>query len=72
MSTTSPENLSCQVSPEVLVALRRIAESEGRQLQPVLDEALREYIQRKEKGSPRQEVVAAFEDKPSGIRSALS
>ena len=44
------------------MARRHIAESEGRQLQAVLDEALREYIERKEKGYPRQQVMAAFED----------
>jgi hypothetical protein len=48
--TGSLENLSFHVSPEVFVALRHIAESEGWQLQAVLDEALREYIERKERG----------------------
>jgi hypothetical protein len=62
MATASSENPSSEVSPEVLVPPRHIAESEGRQLQAVLDEALREYIERKEKGYPRQQVMAAFED----------
>ena len=62
MSTIEPENISSQIGAEVLAALHRIAESEGRQFQAVLDEALREYIERKEKGYPRQQVTAAFED----------
>ena len=44
------EKFSSQAAPEVLNKLRQIAEAEGRQFQAVLDEALREYIERKEKG----------------------
>lgn len=42
MSATTREKFSSQASPEVLAALRQIAESEGRQFQVVLDEALRD------------------------------
>jgi predicted transcriptional regulator len=48
MTNTVREKFSSQAAPEVLAALRRIAESEGRQFQAVLDEALRDYIERKE------------------------
>lgn len=60
MSTAVREKFSSQATPEVLAALRQIAESEGRQFQAVLDEALREYIERKEKGRPRRHVIDAF------------
>ena len=50
MSTVVREKFSSQASPEVLAALRKIAETEGRQFQAVLDEALREYIAGKESG----------------------
>lgn len=60
VSTTVREKFSSQAAPEVLAALRQIAESEGRQFQAVLDEALREYIERKEKGRPRRHVIDAF------------
>lgn len=60
MSTAVREKFSSQAAPEVLAALRQIAESEGRQFQAVLDEALREYIERKEKGRPRRHVIDAF------------
>ena len=54
------EKFSSQASPEVLAALRRIAEREGRQFQAILDEALRDYIARHGKSRPRPHVVAAF------------
>ncbi|MVF24746.1 hypothetical protein EVC37_24555 [Methylocaldum sp. BRCS4] len=60
MAAAIREKFSSQAAPEVLAALRRIAESEGRQFQAVLDEALREYIERKEKGRPRRHVLDAF------------
>lgn len=60
MATAVREKFSSQAAPEVLAALRQIAESEGRQFQAVLDEALREYIERKEKGRPRRHVIDAF------------
>jgi hypothetical protein len=60
MVATVREKFSSQAAPEVLSALRHIAGSEGRQFQSVLDEALREYIERKEKGRPRRHVLDAF------------
>jgi len=60
MDTAVREQFSSQAAPEVLAALMKIAESEGRQLQAVLDEALRDYIERKEKGLPRRHVMDAF------------
>ena len=44
MTTTVREKFSSQAAPEVLAALRQIAENQGRQFQAVLDEALRDYI----------------------------
>jgi predicted transcriptional regulator len=40
--------------------LRRIAESQGRQFQAVLDDALRDYIDRQQKERPRRHVMTAF------------
>lgn len=60
MAAAVREKFSSQAAPEVLAALRHIAEVEGRQFQAVLDEALREYIERKEKGQPRRHVMDAF------------
>lgn len=60
MPNTAREQFSSQASPEVLTALQKIAESEGRPIQEILDEALREYIERKEKGQPRRQAMDAF------------
>lgn len=54
------EEFSSQTTPEVLAALRQIAEAEGRQLQVVLDEAMREYIDRRQKELPRKHVMTSF------------
>ncbi|MET3122774.1 hypothetical protein AAKU67_002380 [Oxalobacteraceae bacterium GrIS 2.11] len=51
---------SSQAAPDVLAALRQIADSQGRQFQAVLDEALRDYIDRQQKERPRQHVMGSF------------
>jgi hypothetical protein len=60
MPNTARAKFSSQTEPEVLNALQKIAESEGRSMQAVFDEALREYIERKEKGLPRHHTLDAF------------
>ena len=60
MSSTAREKFSSQASPDVLTALRQIAEVQGRQFQAVLDEALRDYIDRQQKTRPRRHVMASF------------
>ncbi len=40
MTTAVREKFSSQAAPDVLAALRHIAESQGRQFQAVLDDAL--------------------------------
>jgi len=60
MTNAAREKFSSQAAPEVLAALRHIAESQGRQFQAVLDDALRDYIDRQQKERPRRHVIAAF------------
>lgn len=60
MHNTAEEKFSSQATPEILSALRKIAESEGRPMQELLDKALRDYIERKEKGQPHRQVMDAF------------
>jgi uncharacterized protein (DUF4415 family) len=60
MTTPIREKFSSQAAPDVLAALRQIAESQGRQFQAVLDEALRDYIDRQQKERPRRHVMASF------------
>ena len=59
---------SSQATPEMLAALRQIAEAEGRQFQVVLDAAVREYIDWRQKVPPskaRNDVICR---QPMGIR----
>ena len=60
VTTTLREKFSSQASPEVLAAVRQIAESQGRQFQAVLDEAMRDYIDRQQRERPRRHVMATF------------
>ncbi len=60
MTTAVREKFSSQAAPDVLAALRQIAESQGRQFQAVLDDALRDYIDRQQKERPRRHVMASF------------
>jgi predicted transcriptional regulator len=55
------EKFASQADSEVLAALRALAESEGRQFQSLLDEALRDFIEKKRNDKPRAHVMAAFE-----------
>ena len=49
-----------QADPEVLAALRHIAGEEGRQLQALVDEALRDYIEQKRGNGPSRRVMQAL------------
>ena len=60
VTTVAPEMFSSEAAPEVLAELRRIAKSQGRQFEVVLDEALRDYIDRQQTSRPRGHVMAAF------------
>ena len=62
MNSPVREKFSSQAAPEVLAQLRKIAEAEGRQFQAVLDEALRDYIDKHQTSKPRKHVMASFAD----------
>jgi hypothetical protein len=65
---TNSGEFSSQATPEMLAALRQIAEAEGRQFQVVLDAAVREYIDWRQKVPPskaRNDVICR---QPRGIR----
>ncbi|MDR1922100.1 MAG: hypothetical protein LBS31_10240 [Candidatus Adiutrix sp.] len=65
MQTTTGQpkkvKFSAQADPAVLEALRRMAGEEGRQLQSLIDEALRDYIERKQGLTPRKHVMQALQ-----------
>lgn len=58
----SREKFSSQADPEVLAEIKNIASNEGRQLQSVLDEAMRDFIEKKKTGKARRHVMDAFDD----------
>jgi predicted transcriptional regulator len=60
MTVAVREKFSSQAAPDVLAALRQLAESQGRQFQAVLDEALRDYLERHQADKPRKHVMASF------------
>lgn len=51
-----------QADPQLLETLRDLAQAEGRQLQALIDEALREYVERKKGSAPRRHVLRALDD----------
>ena len=54
------QKFSSQADPELLAELKAIAAEEGRQFQTVLEQAMREFIERKRSASPREHVLAHF------------
>ena len=61
MPTRSREKFEIQVSPEILSAVRAIAQSEGRELPALVDEALADLIEKRKQGRPRARVVTAYQ-----------
>jgi len=54
------EKFAMQVNSEILAAVRRIVESEGRQLQALVDEALSDLIEKRKNIRPRAHVMGAY------------
>jgi predicted transcriptional regulator len=58
----SREKLVTQVDTEVLTAVLALAEKEGRDLQDIVEEALRDLVDKHQAtAAPRAHVVAAYE-----------
>ena len=57
---TAKVKFATQADPVLLQTLKSIAASEGRQIQALVDEALREYIERKTGSAPRRHVMDAL------------
>jgi len=54
------EKFSSQADAKLLAQMRKIARGEGRQLQALLDEAMRDYLDKKQSGKARPHVRKAF------------
>lgn len=59
MSSTR-EKFATQVDKELLTAIRKIAKQEGRQLQTIVEDALRAHIEERGKARPRPRVLDAY------------
>jgi len=55
------EKFATQVNSEILRSVRSIAQSEGRQLQALIDEALTDLIEKKKQSRPRAHIMAAYQ-----------
>jgi hypothetical protein len=57
----SREKFATQVNSEILASVRTLAQSEGRQLQALIDEALADLIEKRKNSRPRAHVMAAYQ-----------
>ena len=54
------EKFATQVNPEILSAVRMLAQKEGRQLQALVEEALTDLIEKHKNARPRPHVMGAY------------
>ncbi|MFQ6539301.1 hypothetical protein [Aphanothece stagnina] len=54
------QKFATQVETELLDQVRELAAGEGRQIQSVVEEALKDWIEKKSGHRPRPEVIAAY------------
>lgn len=60
MGTLNLRKFSSQANPEILNILHQIADDEGRKLHSVLDEAFRDYLNKKGLAINKRKVVTQF------------
>lgn len=61
MASQAREKFATQVNSEILAVVRNLAQSEGRQLQALVDEAFADLIEKRKQGKPRGHVMAAYQ-----------
>jgi hypothetical protein len=54
------EKFATQVNAEILSAVRTLADTEGRQLQVLVEEALADLLEKRKKAKPRAHVMGAY------------
>ena len=59
---TPKVKFATQLSEDVLIMLRATAKQDGRQIQAILDDALREYFESRKGAAPRRNVLQALKD----------
>lgn len=60
MTSRAREKFATQVNSKILSAVRTLAQSEGRQIQALVDEALADLIEKRKQGRPRSHVMEAY------------
>lgn len=60
MSQSAREKFATQVDAELLSAVRTLAQTEGRQIQTLVDEALTDLLEKRRQDRPRGHVMAAY------------
>ena len=55
---TTRQKYASQADPELLTAMKQVAKEEGRQFQAVMEDAMRDYLERRNNASPRERVMA--------------
>lgn len=61
MATQTREKFATQVNSEILTRIRNLAQTEGRHLQALVDEALADLIEKRKQNKPRANVMAAYQ-----------
>ena len=61
MAAQAREKFATQVNSEILGSVRNLAQSEGRQLQALVDEALADLIEKRKQNKPRAHVMSAYQ-----------
>ena len=54
------QKFATQVNSEILLAVRNLADKEGRQFQALVEEALADLIEKRRKSTPRAHVIGAY------------
>jgi hypothetical protein len=57
----SQVKFATQVKADILSAVRDLAQSEGRQIQALVDEAFADLLEKHRQGHPRAHVMAAYQ-----------
>jgi hypothetical protein len=61
MGSQMREKFATQVNAEILREVRGLAQSEGRQLQALVDEALADLIEKRKRDRPRPHVMSTYQ-----------
>ncbi|MFN3828403.1 MAG: hypothetical protein ACK4NR_12360 [Micavibrio sp.] len=61
MATKDREKFATQVDAHILSVVKTLAQSEGRQIQALVDEAFADLIEKRKQTKPRTHVMAAYQ-----------